>query len=427
MTKPKKVKYKITKHNDLEVISATIGGEIYVTESTNPNWARIVKGAKDDDPTIADLFEPLKEVEKQFKEVADQRLSERLTIRNRAVYWDGDRQDNALTKQILRFLTEGLPFGALVAFYDKISQNPSRNSQSQLFGWLQTHRFTITDDGDILGYKGYAKSGTGFLSTSAGHAFVNDKEFKGQQIPCKIGDVVTMPRNEVADNPSAACSTGLHIGTPTYAKGFGNVRVAVLINPRDVVSVPSADSNNKMRVCRYYVLELAADDHVSAMRDKAPKWEPEKPVDPVVEKAQEAEGLEEPPPVQPKSEILEDEKPVAEKAKAKRASTKGKGTSQKAGRASGARSPAKDAAKSAAAGPIEATRDAMEAGKIVRKPPESDDSAGHTVVGQAKVDWNDPAVRRKLKAADTPEKRRKAFPDVSDSTLRKRYKEATEG
>lgn len=399
MTKPKQVKYKITRHNDLEVISATIGGEIYVTESTNPNWSRILKGAKEDDPKIADLFEPIREVERQFKDVPDQRLSERLTVRKRQIYWDGDKQDNSLTQQILRFLAEGLPFTALVNFYDKISQNPSKNSQEQLFNWLQTHKFTITDNGDILGYKGYDKVGTGFQSTSMGHAFVNDKEYNGH-IPCKIGDVVTMPRHEVADNPAASCSTGLHIGTPGYARGFGNVRVAVLINPRDVVSVPKHDSNNKMRVCRYYVLELAATDHVSAMRDNAPKWEPEKPVDPVVEQAQEAAGLDEPLPEQPKSEILADEKPTEPKVSGPKGPRRGsilrdKDTSSKAG----AKAPAKGKAK----------------------PEPKDEPIGHTVSSTEKYDWNNPETRKKLKAADTAEKRRKAFPGVSDSTLRKRY------
>jgi hypothetical protein len=380
MAAKKKVLYSIVKHGDLQTIVVTIGDEQKVTESTNPNWDKIVEGAKKGDTSIFNLFEPLKEVEEKFAKIPDQRLSDRLAIRNRRVYWDGDPQNNALSEQLLRFVREGLPFMALVNFYDKISQNPSKNSQEQLYGWLNTHKFTITEDGDILGYKGYRKGEDGktFYSTTAGHGFVNDQEFNGTTIPCKIGDVVTMPRSEVVDNPLAACSVGLHIGTPSYARGFGNVRVAVLINPRDVVSVPKHDSENKMRVCRYYVLELADKDTVSALKKGAPAWEPKDPVKPEVQEQQDRvdEEVE-----QPKSEILEDEKP------------KGK--------------------------PKPSRRTVKVKGKVTKSEPR-----GYTVSSTEKVHWNDPEVIKQLKAADTPAKRRQAFPGVSDSTLRKRRKEA---
>ena len=67
-----------------------------------------------------------------------------------------------------------------------------------------------------------------------------------------------MPRSEVDPNSDSYCSVGLHVGTWSYAQDYAcasnRVMIKVLVHPRDVVMVPG-DSNEKMRVCRYVILE----------------------------------------------------------------------------------------------------------------------------------------------------------------------------
>lgn len=375
-----KVTHKIVTKEGVKTISVVVDGEPYIAFEDNPNWDKIVAAAQAKDPNVVNLIEPIKDVEIQF-----QRLSDRMTVRGRSLYWDGDPVDHALADQILRFLQQGLDFEPLVKFYDKISQNPSQNSQKQLFQWLRKFKFTITADGDIVGYKGYRGVKNGYESTSMGHAFVNDEEFGTEKaekkvIPCKDGDIVYMPRHEVADNPQADCSTGLHVGTPSYAKGFGNTRVAILINPRDVVSVPTIEAQ-KMRVCRYYVLGKVNTEIVTAILMDAPKWEDVKTTGkptPAWGKTLDR-GVREPAP-QPSSRVLEDEKPRARRT----------------------------------------TKVTARPGKGLKDKPRSTEPTG-----QAKIDWNDPEVIKKLQAANTAEKRRAAFPGISDSTLRKRYKDVS--
>ena len=72
----------------------------------------------------------------------------------------------------------------------------------------------------------------------------------------RLGSPVTMDRSACDGDPRNTCSTGLHVGAPGYVKGFGggngNVYLACLVNPMNVVAVPSDYSYMKMRCCEYY-------------------------------------------------------------------------------------------------------------------------------------------------------------------------------
>ena len=94
-----------------------------------------------------------------------------------------------------------------------------------------------------------------FRTVSSGTASVNGVEQTGT-IRNNIGDVVTMPRNAVEDDPKVACHVGLHVGSFSYANGFGRHLLTVKVDPADVVSVPEDHGNQKMRVCAYTVVEV---------------------------------------------------------------------------------------------------------------------------------------------------------------------------
>jgi hypothetical protein len=66
-----------------------------------------------------------------------------------------------------------------------------------------------------------------------------------------------MPRDQVQFDPGVGCHTGLHVGTFEYAAGFAQgALLEVVVNPRDVVSVPTDCGAQKMRTCRYTVVGL---------------------------------------------------------------------------------------------------------------------------------------------------------------------------
>jgi hypothetical protein len=72
----------------------------------------------------------------------------------------------------------------------------------------------------------------------------------------RIGQEVSMDRNDCDSNRNDACSSGLHIGNKSFGfGGNGDTSILVLINPMNAVSIPAYDSN-KMRVCAYYPLSI---------------------------------------------------------------------------------------------------------------------------------------------------------------------------
>jgi len=199
-----------------------------------------------------DVVRALVDATKPLREFAA--LSERVSIRGKKLYFDGDRIKGTLTKHIVRMVRSGDVRFALVAFLEKVSTNPSAESRDALYRWLSDRDFAITGDGDFLAYKGVTSDG---LSIHSGRAWVDGVEIVGQ-IPNKVGAVVTMPRLQVDDNREVGCSQGLHAGTWGYARGFAQgMTLTVRINPRDVVSVPDCSEFQKLRVCRYVVLETA--------------------------------------------------------------------------------------------------------------------------------------------------------------------------
>lgn len=189
-------------------------------------------------------------------------LSERVSATENRIFFDGDPINSTIADHILRALSEGgsrtHKLRALVNFLEKVQTNPNEHSRDHLYRWAEGAGLTITSDGDVIAYKGVnrAKDGTA-VSVSHGTAWVNGEKHTGA-IPNRVGDVVTMPRSDVQHDPAVACSTGLHAGTWDYASSFGSGgTLLVKFNPRDVVSVPTDCESQKVRVCRYEVLEVA--------------------------------------------------------------------------------------------------------------------------------------------------------------------------
>jgi hypothetical protein len=244
-----------------------VNGQTFAANSDHPNFARIVEQCNAGMESVADLFDVAQTVAQNFE-----RLSDRVTARNGRIYLDGDEVNNALTKQILRFMDEDNDqWEPLVLFFENVLANPDDHSREQLFEWLDRRDFTITEDGFILGYKGVRRvpgengEPDTFTSIHAGPAVVDDVEVDGH-VPNNPGSTVTMARSSVANDPGVGCSVGLHVGTFDYARDFGQGAVlAIHVNPRDVVSVPTDCDAAKVRCCQYYVAGEVTEQERSAL------------------------------------------------------------------------------------------------------------------------------------------------------------------
>lgn len=233
-------------------LTAFIDGQMYSCTNAHPNYDRIKEMCESGDESVVALFDLSATAQERFR-----RLSERVSISGGQIYFDGEVVNNSLTEQVVRFINEGVEdFNPLILFFEKVQTNPNPHSREQLYRWLADRSFTINPDGNILAYKGVRKVGDAYESIHHGRAIV-DGEVHNGPIPNPIGAVVEMPRSEVQHDPSRGCHTGLHAGTWNYASDFSQGAVLTIeINPRDVVSVPTDCYDQKMRVCRYTVVEV---------------------------------------------------------------------------------------------------------------------------------------------------------------------------
>lgn len=229
---------------------------VSITES-HPNY-RLIRSALIRHDVTED------EVKRLLSETSDEavlpnlskvvQLSERISLRGESLYFDGDLVDKAITRHIVARYREGNDdWTSLVRFMENLAENPSEKSRRHLYHFLTDRNFQITEDGCFIAYKGVRSDGT---SSHSGPGIVNGVEMNGH-LPNQPGSVLEIARSYVDDDRSVACSRGLHVGTYAYARSFESRLLTVKVNPRDVVSVPSDCRDQKVRVCRYEVLELA--------------------------------------------------------------------------------------------------------------------------------------------------------------------------
>jgi len=244
------MQYTLIKSGETANITVIANGEVKVATDSHPYWNEIVAGAIADDEAIFDLFELTSPVARKLEP-----LTNRISVANGRVYFDGDEINNALTEQIVRFVREDVEdWLPLANFYEKVMTNLNEHSREQLFEWIEHQDLRITPEGNFTAYKGVAIRPDGrYVSIHSGTAFVDGQEVTGQ-IPNAVGSVISMPRSAVQHDPSVGCHTGLHAGTWNYASDFAHGAVLeVEIDPADVVSVPTDCNAQKLRVSKYLV------------------------------------------------------------------------------------------------------------------------------------------------------------------------------
>jgi hypothetical protein len=87
----------------------------------------------------------------------------------------------------------------------------------------------------------------------------------------KIGQPVRIPREECDSCQENSCSRGLHLGGKGWLKPsyFGNVGLECLVNPANIVAVPTIDDYGKLRCCEYYPVGIVEYDENGEIVDRA--------------------------------------------------------------------------------------------------------------------------------------------------------------
>lgn len=228
-------------------ILVVVNGKSHTITEAHPNFEEIR------DRLLGREFEGLDRlIDVQGKILSE--LSENVTISGNTLYYKGEPLYDSLANTVVEFYRTGRSFVNLVNFMERLFENPSRHSRTQLFEFLDRHEFAITDEGYFLAYKGVDRD---LCSITWGSAYVNGELVVGK-IPNNPGNLIQMDRRDVMDDPTVACSHGLHAGTWEYASGFGPVVVEVMVNPKHVASVPNDCNFQKIRTEEYRVLRQVA-------------------------------------------------------------------------------------------------------------------------------------------------------------------------
>ncbi len=156
-----------------------------------------------------------------------------------------------IVKKLLELEKEQKPIMPLLRFWRKLSTNPSEDSRKDLFTFMTKNNIPITENGDIVVEKGVNQKSGSFPGDLV--------DAHTGRIDNSIGCYVEMPREKVNADRNQTCSTGLHVAAPEYVRdNYGShVIIECLVNPKDVVSVPTDYNATKMRCCAYRVVGYA--------------------------------------------------------------------------------------------------------------------------------------------------------------------------
>jgi hypothetical protein len=216
-------------------ITLVLNGRTYTIGCTHVNYEQIQAALKCKEfDGLESLINAAGTVERNLADV---------TVRDGQVFYKGQPIHNVVANRIIQFMQQGLPWEPLALFLSNLMQNPSARAVRELYGFLEKNQgMAITPDGCFVGYKAIRENWTDKHSGTFNNS---------------IGKTVSIPRNTVDDNCDVGCSYGLHIGSHPYATNFasGDDRLVIVkVNPRDAVSVPKEENEQKLRACEYVVL-----------------------------------------------------------------------------------------------------------------------------------------------------------------------------
>lgn len=214
-------------------ITVSYDGKLETISNADHRHNQVLEAIKDD--RLEDIPN-LIDVQKSFDN------SPELELIDGIIHINGSPIEEELSDRVLDFKSKGLPYAPLLKFATKLQENLSYNTRQMLYKFLEHNGHPITKEGNFIAYK---KVTTNFKDCHTG------------KIDNSVGTTVSMPRNQVDDNPNNTCSSGLHVAAYRYAKGFSSGHlVLVEVDPVDVVSVPVDYDGEKMRVCKYVVKEI---------------------------------------------------------------------------------------------------------------------------------------------------------------------------
>ena len=234
----------------------TVNGSFYNPDPIS-GWVKIIADGKDyfisaSAPQFLKAFEAFKAKDwDTFIGIADPSIKikslfakyDTVEVKDGSLYVDGDVVDSVVSERLIQMLSNEVDVLPVLKFVHRLRLNPSSRAVNELYTFLEHKCLPLTESGTFLAYKAVRPN-------------YHDKH--SGKFDNSVGNVLEMQRNKVDDDKLRGCSYGFHAGTLQYASDFAcadDKIVLVEIDPADVVSIPVDCEFQKLRTCRYKVVE----------------------------------------------------------------------------------------------------------------------------------------------------------------------------
>lgn len=247
---------KIIRIDDLVIVTLDDGTTYQKSNITDEEFNTIVSAECEEDiieifcPQIVEVRQEIKSIEELEDRV---RKSNLLEWRNDAIYFP-IVSELSVPKELATSIldaedaNDSIKVETYKNFWTLMCLNKDEECRNNLYAFLMRHDFKIAKCGFFVGYRN--------VDTTREEGVYTDHHSRTFRI--KIGEIVTMPREDCDCSSANECSAGLHVsGTNWLARNyFGNTGLVVLVNPADCVAVPERSDYGKLRTCAYLPIDI---------------------------------------------------------------------------------------------------------------------------------------------------------------------------
>lgn len=295
---------KVFRKKNYLQIDFTDGSTYSTTECTDELFTHIASHYEDEGLLKKEfLSEELYQGKELLKKVENSRI---LTLRGNSVYML-EVSELSIPEDFVSKIIEAEEKGneeeimKFKNFWTLVSLNPDSRVRNNLFWFIRKWDMQLTDSGLIIAYRNADIKTEAKYSTKEVKDIINryyqvkylehkdpyttafkrpsgntiilgtayDEIVNGADSPVytdqhshtteiRLGHPVSIPREECDADQEHSCSAGLHCGAKGWLKQnyYGRVGLMVLVNPANVVAVPTIDEYGKMRTCEYFPIEI---------------------------------------------------------------------------------------------------------------------------------------------------------------------------
>lgn len=293
---------KVLRRKNYLQIDFTDGSFYSTSECTDEIWKFLQENQENEDAVKKKFMTELYQGRELMKKVEESKI---LTLRGQSVYMLGV-SELSIPEDFVSKIIEAEERGDEVElrkfknFWTLVSLNPDSRVRNNLFWFIRKWDMQITESGLLIAYRNADIKEEAKYTTDQVKAVINayykekyinhndpyqevffigerkvnlgevyDEIVNGGGSPVytdqyshsteiRLGHPVSIPREECDADQEHSCSRGLHTGAKGWLKQnyYGKVGLMVLVNPANVVAVPTRDSYGKMRTCEYFPIAI---------------------------------------------------------------------------------------------------------------------------------------------------------------------------